>query len=146
MIHCVCCDWAAGEVEEDRTPPAKGLVEEMGQLPKFCLTAALCAFSICGTGSAGVVAMPIDPSIEHRSLDHGAFEPEATAAMGEAFEAVCKELRDAGKADVVRKLVAEQIIGAASRGELDPARLRIAALSWILNHPEVARGFALSEH
>ena len=65
--------------------------------------------------------------------------------MGEAFEAVCEELHDAGKTDVVRKLIAEQIIGAASRGEIDPVRLRIAALSWILNHPEVARGFALSE-
>lgn len=84
--------------------------------------------------------MPIDPSIEH-----GAFEPEATAAMGEAFEAVCKELHDAGKAEVVRKLVAERIIGAARRGELDPARLRVAALSWITAHPDVARGFALSE-
>jgi hypothetical protein len=88
--------------------------------------------------------MPIDP-LEHPSIEHGAFEPEATAAMGEAFEAACKELHDAGKAEVVRKLIAEQIIGAASRGELDPVRLRTAALSWILNHPEVARGFALSE-
>jgi hypothetical protein len=84
--------------------------------------------------------MPIDLSIEN-----GAFEPEATAAMGEAFEAACKELHDAGKAEVVRKLVAERIIAAASRGELDPVRLRTAALSWIISHPNVARNFALSE-
>jgi hypothetical protein len=32
--------------------------------------------------------MPIDPSLER-----GVFEPEATAAMGEAFEAACKELQ-----------------------------------------------------
>ena len=89
--------------------------------------------------------MPIDPSIEHPSIEHSAFEPEATAAMGEAFEAACKELHDAGKAEVVRELIAEQIIGAASRGELDPARLRKAALSWIFSHPEIARSFALSE-
>jgi hypothetical protein len=88
--------------------------------------------------------MPID-SIVHPSIERGAFEPEATAAMGEAFEAVCEELHDAGKADLVRKLVAEQIIGAASRGELDPARLRTVVLSWFLNHPEVATGFALNE-
>jgi hypothetical protein len=69
-------------------------------------------------------AMPIDPSIEHC-----VFEPEATAEMGEAFEAACKELHDAGKAEVVRKLVAERIIAAANRGELDPVRLRAAALS-----------------
>jgi hypothetical protein len=71
--------------------------------------------------------MPIDPSIEH-----GAFEPEATAAMGEAFEAACKELHDAGKPEVVRKHIAERIIAAARRGELDPVRLRTAALSWII--------------
>ncbi len=85
--------------------------------------------------------MLIDPSIKH-----GAFEPEATAAMGEAFEAACKELRAAGKAEVVRKLIAERIIAVACRGELDPVRLRTAALSWIISHPNVARTFALSEN
>jgi hypothetical protein len=64
--------------------------------------------------------------------------------MGEAFEAVCRELDDAGNAEGVRKLVAEQIIGAASRGELDPARLRAAVLSWILRR-QVARSLAPSE-
>jgi hypothetical protein len=71
--------------------------------------------------------MPIDPSLEH-----GVFEPEATAAMGEAFEAACNHLHDAGKAELVRKLIAERIIAAASTGELDPVRLRAAALSWII--------------
>jgi hypothetical protein len=32
----------------------------------------------------------------------------------------------------VRKLVAKRIIAAASREELDPVRLRAAALSWII--------------
>jgi hypothetical protein len=67
--------------------------------------------------------MPIDPSIEHC-----AFEPEATAAMGEAFEATCKELHDGGEPEV-RKLIAKRIIAAASRGEFDPVRLRTAALT-----------------
>ena len=94
-----------------------------------------------GSDFAGkILAMPIVPFIEH-----GAFEPEATAAMGEAFEAACKELHGAGNAEAVRKLIAEQIIAAASRGELDPARLRTAALSWIISHPTLVRGFALSE-
>jgi hypothetical protein len=84
--------------------------------------------------------MPIDPSIEHR-----AFEPEATAAMGQAFEAACKQLHDAGKAEVVRKLLAERIIAAASRGELDPIRLRTAALGWIISHPSLVRSFALGQ-
>jgi len=84
--------------------------------------------------------MPIDLSIEN-----GAFEPEATAAMGEAFEAACQELHDVGNVEGVRKLIAEQIIAAATRGELDPIRLRIAALSWIISQPNVARSFALGE-
>ena len=71
--------------------------------------------------------MPVNPSLER-----GVFEPEATAAMGEAFEAACKELHDAGKPEVVRKHIAERIIAAARRGELDPVRLRTAALSWII--------------
>jgi hypothetical protein len=50
--------------------------------------------------------MPIHPSIEHR-----VFEPEATAAMGEAFEAACKELHDGGEPEV-RKLIAKRIIAA----------------------------------
>ena len=83
--------------------------------------------------------MPVNPSLER-----GVFEPNATAAMGEAFEAACNHLHDAGKAEVVRQLIAERIIAAASRGELDPVRLRTAALSLDYRHPNVVRGFALS--
>jgi hypothetical protein len=68
--------------------------------------------------------MLIDPSTKH-----GVFEPEATAAMGEAFDAACKELNCTGQPEVVRELVAKRIIAAASKGELDPVRLRTAALS-----------------
>jgi hypothetical protein len=68
--------------------------------------------------------MPIDPTLES-----GAFEPDATAAMGEAFEAACKELQHAGQPEVMRKLIAKRIIAAARKGELDPVRLRTAALS-----------------
>jgi hypothetical protein len=69
--------------------------------------------------------MPIDP-------EHGAFEPEATAAMSEAFDGACKELHDVGERELVRKLIAKRIIAAASGGERDPVRLRTAALSWII--------------
>ncbi len=71
--------------------------------------------------------MPIDPCLEN-----GVFEPEATTAMGEAFEAACKELHEVGRLPTVRDVVARQIIAAARRGELEPARLRTAALSWII--------------
>jgi hypothetical protein len=63
------------------------------------------------------------------SIERGVFEPEATAAMGEAFEAACKELHHVGQHEMVRKVVARRIIAAASRGDIDPVRLRTAAMS-----------------
>jgi hypothetical protein len=72
-------------------------------------------------------AMQIDPSLEQ-----GVFAPEATAAMGQAFENACKELHDVGQLPLVRNVVAQRIIAAARRGELDPARLQTAALNWIV--------------
>jgi hypothetical protein len=67
--------------------------------------------------------MPINSS------EHGVFEPEATAAMGEAFDTACKELRCTSQPEVVRELIATLVIAAASQGELDPTRLRTVALA-----------------
>jgi hypothetical protein len=75
--------------------------------------------------------MLIDPSREH-----GVFEPEATGAMGEAFDAACQELHCSNQPEVARELIATLIIAAARRGELDPVRLRMAALA----------GFAIATH
>jgi hypothetical protein len=61
--------------------------------------------------------------------EQGAFDPEATAAMGEAFDAACEELRCTTQPDVVRGLIATLVIAAASRRELDPVRLRILAVA-----------------
>ena len=61
------------------------------------------------------------------SVKDGVFDPEATALMGEAFDAACRELhfpRDKW----ARELVAKRIIAAARKGERDPFRLRAAAL------------------
>ena len=57
-----------------------------------------------------------------RSFIPGAFGPEAIAAMGEAFDAACKELRDAGQPHAVREVIAGRIIAAATFGERDPVR------------------------
>jgi hypothetical protein len=72
----------------------------------------------------GEAAMPINSSTEH-----GVFEPEATAAMGEAFDAACEELHCTSQPQVVRELIATLVIAAASQGELDPIRLRMVALA-----------------
>lgn len=71
-----------------------------------------------------VVAMPT-----HSFMVPGAFEPEAVAAMSEAFEAACEVLQDAGEHEVVREIIAKRVIAAATVGERDPVRLRAAALA-----------------
>jgi hypothetical protein len=59
---------------------------------------------------------------------YGAFEPEAIAAMSEAFEAAWEVLHDTCQPEV-REVIAGRIIAAARFGERDPARLRAAALA-----------------
>jgi hypothetical protein len=61
----------------------------------------------------------------------GVFDPEALAAMGEAFDAACKALDDTGQPQIVREIIAQRIIEAASRGERDPVRLAEVALPWL---------------
>jgi hypothetical protein len=76
-------------------------------------------------------AMPIN------SLN-GVFEPEATALMGEAFDAACKELPASGQSRRIRELIATLIIAAAVHGEFDPVRLRAAALSGLSTVKEMS--------
>jgi predicted transcriptional regulator len=71
---------------------------------------------------SGVGAKLID-----RSVEDIAFEPEATATMGEAFEAARAELHEVGQLPTVRKVIAQRIIAAARRGELGLVRLRTPA-------------------
>jgi hypothetical protein len=61
--------------------------------------------------------------------EQGAFDPEATAAMGAAFDAACEELSEIGRLQMIRELVAKRIIAAARKGEPDPVHLRSAAVS-----------------
>jgi hypothetical protein len=90
------------------------------------LDGALSHLQVSAPGFFRAPAMPSDPSLER-----GVFEPEATAAMGEAFDAACNGLCGAGEAEL-RELIAERIVAAASRGELCPVRLRAAGLGWIV--------------
>jgi hypothetical protein len=65
----------------------------------------------------------------HRSfIGPGAFDPEAIAAMSEAFEAALTQLHAAGQPNVAPEVIAGRIIAAATFGERDPFRLRAAAL------------------
>jgi hypothetical protein len=65
----------------------------------------------------------------HLFAEHGPVEPEAGAAMSEAYEAALKELQDTGQPQIVLEVIAGRIIAAARLGERDPLRLREAALA-----------------
>jgi hypothetical protein len=56
----------------------------------------------------------------------GAFDDQATRAMGEAYDAARKKAHGAGQ--FVYEAIAARIIAAAHRGERDPIRLRDAGL------------------
>ena len=58
-----------------------------------------------------------------------AFDDRATKAMGEAFDAACGALHDAGQPQIVYEIIAKRIIDAANNGERDVARLRDAGLA-----------------
>jgi len=60
---------------------------------------------------------------------HSVFDPEATEAMGDAFDRACGALGTAAKSSHVRESIANHIIEGASRGERDPQRLCALALS-----------------
>jgi hypothetical protein len=57
------------------------------------------------------------------------FHDAVTRVMGEAFDAACRELHDAGMPAVVHEVLARRIIDAAREGERDPTRLRDVALA-----------------
>jgi hypothetical protein len=64
-------------------------------------------------------------------LRRGVFEPEATAAMSEAFEAACQDLHVTDRSNALCTLIAKSIVAAARGGELSPVRLRTAvAADW----------------
>ena len=48
------------------------------------------------------------------------FDDQATKAMGEAFEAACKDLDEAGQSSVIYVAVAKRIIEIAKSGEREP--------------------------
>jgi hypothetical protein len=63
------------------------------------------------------------------SLQRRAVDPEAIAAMTEAFDAAREKLGDINQPEVAREVIAGRIIAVARLGERDPARLLEAALS-----------------
>ena len=58
----------------------------------------------------------------------GAFDDQATGAMGEAFDAARAVVMAHGAGQISYHVIAARIIAAAHRGERDPIRLRDAGL------------------
>jgi hypothetical protein len=56
------------------------------------------------------------------------FDPDATAAMSEAYDRACKSMHDWGQPVIIREIIAKRIIQLASMGERDPDQLCDQAL------------------
>jgi hypothetical protein len=61
------------------------------------------------------------------------FDDTVTRIMGEAFDAVCAELRDTGQPAIVREVIAKRIREAAAKGERNVTKLRDAGLGALNN-------------
>jgi hypothetical protein len=81
-----------------------------------------------GSGSARRVMTSVVRFVKEAELG-SVFDDQATKAMGEAFEAACKDLDEAGQSSVVYEAVAKCIIETAKLGERDPNQLRDRALT-----------------
>jgi hypothetical protein len=57
-----------------------------------------------------------------------AFGPEVTSVMGEAYEAIMRELPETGQPALVREVFAKRIIDIVTSGERDPKRIARRAL------------------
>ena len=68
-----------------------------------------------------------------RKLQDGAFDPETTAVIGQAFDAACILLGNIS--DASRNAVADRIIDEATTGERDPVRLREAGMAALRPKP-----------
>jgi hypothetical protein len=60
------------------------------------------------------------------------FDDTTIQLLGEVIEAACRKLHNNGRHEIVRDLIAIQIIEAAQRGERDPDRLRDAGLTGMI--------------
>jgi hypothetical protein len=63
-------------------------------------------------------------------LREGSFDPETVRAMSLAFVNACQSLGLTDRTDSMTKIVALQIIEAASDGERDPVKLYEAVMIW----------------
>jgi hypothetical protein len=60
--------------------------------------------------------------------ERSAFDPEAVAAMSEAYDNACHSMHDWGYPAIIREIIAKRTIGVASRRERDPDEICERAL------------------
>jgi len=73
------------------------------------------------------------PCLKSNPIIHpdNVFDPEATAALGTAYERAIGELHAGSLPEFVREIIAKDILAGAMRGERDPDRLCKSALAAI---------------
>jgi hypothetical protein len=64
----------------------------------------------------------------HPYLKDAVFDPTAIDAMAMAFDDICKSLQVESDAQLVREVIAKQVIELALHGERDPKKLQAEAL------------------
>lgn len=64
-----------------------------------------------------------------RMLPTSAFEPSEVAALTQAFETVCRDLKFGQSDEPLREAVARKVIECAATGERDPERIRNRVLN-----------------
>ena len=92
-----------------------GFLAGLSPLGKGVLLAAAPVVCWVGRGTVGQI-LPFVPRV--------VFDDADTRIMGEAFDAACEEVRDAGQPPLAREVMAKRIIDAARAGERDVKRLR----------------------
>ena len=81
----------------------------------------------CPTGHAGSTTKEAPISI-CPYLKGAVFDPDTIDVMAIAFDDTCKSLKVAPDAQIVREIIAKQVMELARRGERDPKKLHAEAL------------------
>ena len=102
-------------------PKPNGITVRDSPQPEFCNTIGEKADARCSSAALAdhVVLEQLAGRVDEAELG-SVFDDQATQALGEAFEAACKVLDEAGQSSVVYEAVTKCIIEIAKSGERDP--------------------------
>jgi hypothetical protein len=82
--------------------------------------------------------LPLLYAREKLVISERSFDAETTTIIGEAFDNVCKQVRDKGQPDSLQESIANRLIEIAARGGRDPAEMCesvLISLGWAPHPP-----------